>query len=352
MKTQINASILSQLLDFIKNISSNLSKTLNSLLEAGAEYENAHKDKDGNVVFTVTVYTGDADNKKKHQFKVKVIPLEKKKDKVELHFKHPNGSKITKVVKDDKRAYDKAFQSVAKEWFGIDSIEDAIDQTGKSLFESKQMNVTLKKIQCSDNEESIDLVAINCSYNPVEALDTLNLVLDDDAFVQALSDEPSSFHICEDSDEFIDVEECDSFEIDASSQLICILRSACKLICDALYFSWVTTGDDLYDLNSICDAIRYDIQYQMDSFAKHAFLEGYTIPHPNELFDGTDTDSEGYTIDKRFAFTKLIEDANAYACAMDLYCCNMPEYIHKMCSDYILTVKNNFIFPMERYFRQ
>lgn len=351
MKSKVNASIISQLLDLLKSVSSNLSKSINSLLDAGAQYENAHKDKDGNVVFTVTVYTGEGDNKKKHQFKVKVIKLEDKK--VELHFKHPNGTVITKTVRDDKKEYDKAFQSVAVKWYGTDALDDAVDQNGKSLYETKQLDVTLQRVTGSTSGDEVNLVAVNCSYDPSEAFQDLDAVLDSPDFLSSLTEEEQSFRITDVGDDSLDVQVCDEFEPDVPTQLVTILQKAYRLIADATYFQWTVQGVAAQELSTICDIIKYDVQYQIDSFVQYITVNHIMdAPHPFELMFGEDTSARTAYVDKDWAYSHLADDASMYIQAMNLYCCNMPDPLHQACSDYSFKLTNSVLSPMMRYLNQ
>lgn len=348
MKSTVNGSIISQLLDLLKSVSNNLSKSINSLLDAGAEYENAHKDKEGNVVFTITVYTGEGDNKKKHQFKVKVIKLED--NKVELHFKHPNGTVITKTVKDNKQDYDRAFQSVAVEWYGTDALDDVVDQNGRPFYKTKQLDVTLQRVTGSTCEDKINLVAVNCSYDPDEALSDLDSVLDDADFVSYLTDEEKSFHITDMGDDNLYVQVCDNFEPDVAAQLTTILQKAYRLIADATYFQWAVQGSYAQELATLCDTIKYDVQYQIDSFVQYITVNHMMeAPHPVDLLFGADTSARSEHVDKNWAFSHLIDDVSMYIQAMNLYCCNMPDPLHQACSEYAFRLTNSILSPMMRY---
>lgn len=348
MGQAVNASIISKLLDLLKNISSNLQKSLNSLLEIGAEYENVHKDKDGNVVFTVTVYTGE-DNNEKHQFKVKVLES-KDSGKVELHFKHPNGDVVTKTVKDDKAAFDKAFQSVASEWFGADAIEDAVDQRGKSLYESKHLDVTLQRVCSDSNEDSVNLLAVNCSYNPSEALVDLNSVLDDAEFVATLTEEPQSFSITESDDDMLDVEVCDPFEADGGAQLLEILQKAYKLVADAQYFQWSVHGYRSSELITLCETVRYLVDSQITALIQYAATCNLMkVPHLFDLVCSDSFTSKTEYVDVDWLLSHLAEDVSDYIQAMDLYCCNLPDPIHQACSEYSFSLTSDILSRIQRY---
>ena len=324
MKEKVTSSILADVINLVKSLSSSLANSLKSLADLGMQYEDAHKDKDGNPVFTITVFTG-GEKKTKHQFKCKVLPSEKQGYK-ELHFKSPSGEVIKKEVKDNKDAYTKAFQDVSRKWFGTDSIEDAVDDSGKSLYESKHIDVKLRKIQ-GDTEDSIELLAVNCSYDPTEALSTLNTVLDDPEFIQNLTEEPSCFSIC-DNEEDIDVYPMeDSIAQQYGSNLQWILERAVKLHQDLDYFLWTASGKDLEFVHSFCEQHRYSIMYQIDTLVSILQSLQVRVPHPAQLSYECYADMVVNLSDSSTIFARIREDIVSLVNSLELYWCNMENYV-------------------------
>lgn len=325
MEQTVTSSIISDVIDLVKSLSNSLANSLKSLADMGIQYEDAHKDKEGNPVFTVTVFTGEGDKKNKHQFKCKVLPSDKKGYK-ELHFKSPSGQVIKKQVKDDKTAYDKAFQEVAKTWFDVDSIEDAVDQSGRSMYSSKQLSVQLRKVQ-GETEDCIELIAVNCSYDPAEALSTLNTVLDDPSFVQSLTEDPMCFSIC-DNENDIDVCLMDG-DIDAEydCNLTCILEKAVKLRQDLEYFSWTVSGKDIEFVRSFCEQHRYSIMYQIDTLVSILQSLQVRVPHPSQLSCESNADMMVILSDSRTIFARIREDIVSLLSSVELYWCNMENYV-------------------------
>lgn len=85
------------------------------------------------------------------------------------------------------------------------------DDTSGSADSSRKLQVTLQKVT-SARDYTINLTSVNANYAPDEAGIVLDTILDDEDFLNAITEEPTSFEITEDGDE-LNIQSIPEFDV-------------------------------------------------------------------------------------------------------------------------------------------
>lgn len=131
---------------------------------------------------------------------------------------------------------------------------------------SKNIKVTLKKIQSSENTDSIQLNRFCANYDIPVAMDDLTVVLDSPDFVDTLTEEPQSFLITSGDEDFDVVPTDDEFGVD--SQYETLLLSTLVLLASLQTVHWKAAGEDFFQLHEKLDEYIQDCRDQVDAIAE------------------------------------------------------------------------------------
>jgi len=221
-----------------------------------------------------------------------------------------------------------------------DEVERTIKETLESTFSdkagnsdentaataSRKLRVTLQRIT-SAKETTINLTAIHADYEPSIALQDLDAVLDNEDFLDIITDAPVSFEINDEGDDY-DIQPIEDF--DTSTTCEEILKYALLLWSNVKTAHWNAIGTDFFTLHDKMaeynDCILEDIdffgelavefEFQVDDIA-NLFVKAVTDGYANKI-----DNSEGYTSDEGFFYLK--DTISAYADVLDLYSANFP----------------------------
>lgn len=169
------------------------------------------------------------------------------------------------IAKYDKEFFIKQLK-VSEEDF--DKSEDSGTETGGETpaTASKNIKVTLKKIQSSENTDSIQLNRFCANYDIPVAMDDLTVVLDSPDFVDTLTEEPQSFLITSGDEDFDVVPTDDEFGVDSQYQII--MLAALTLLSNIQAIHWKAAGEDFFQLHEKLDEYIQDCRDQVDAIAE------------------------------------------------------------------------------------
>ena len=254
---KVEAGLLKKLLDAIKKISERLFNYLGAsddFEKEGIKIDDKNIKKVNEETFDMPCYYNTGHGEIPYTVRVK---LNKDKDLADITVTYDNdGSPISKTkrnvsgdeyVKESKKIFLSLLDKDTKEAFGIKS--------------SKTMQVTLQKIIASE-ETSINLTGIKANYILGEAYSDLDTLLDNDEFIEAITDDPISFEIVEYDDEFdvnpIDVEQKE-FTAYSIKQILC---ATVQFYMDIQLLRWESARNE--HLFNVLGSMLYSAQNWVD----------------------------------------------------------------------------------------
>ncbi|MCM1226415.1 MAG: hypothetical protein NC320_03190 [Clostridium sp.] len=196
MKQKIQAGALKDIADSFKKISQAFFKFMDNLSKKGVEVTKEEELPDGSYKYWC-VFEG-------KEFGIMIKPIKDEDDE--------NTGKIDLLVSYDKK--DSVFENINENDVGK-KVNEVLSKYGIDFIEdtnsSKKLRVTLQKVT-SAKESVINLTAVTANYDIYEANETLETVLDNEEFLDKISEEPVSFEITDNEDEF-DIQSISEFDI-------------------------------------------------------------------------------------------------------------------------------------------
>ena len=225
---------------------------------------------------------------------------------------------------------------------GID-VNDNVDMKNDDLFQSSKISVTLKKVTASDNSTDIHLCAINAGGNPVRAMRVLSDILDDDEFVDTITEEPVSFEITETADDY-DVEETTS--VDTSETFREMLRACVECYHNLQAIHWGAKTSKFRDIHSFVESLVWSIQYNVDTIAEW-YVE-YTKSVPNVLeFSYTPLQvADGFDFESAMSAAKAQIDN--YIAVLECYYVNVEHDVQSVMDNWIRDLKKQSNYVLDR----
>lgn len=141
---------------------------------------------------------------------------------------------------------------------------------------SKRLQVTLQRVT-SAASCAINLTSVNANFDSISAKELLDTVLDNDKFLESVTEEPVSFEITDCGDS-INIKTIDEFSV--SNIFHNLLSKAIKLWGMLSVIHWNAHGDDFSDLHRMTDTYRYRIMNDIDMFGELIVELGGTAKNP------------------------------------------------------------------------
>ncbi len=202
-----------------------------------------------------------------------------------------------------------------------------------SIESSRRLQVLLQRITSSD-EISINLTAINANYDAELAVSNLNILLDNDEFIDNITDEPCCYEITDNGDE-LDICTIENFEVTDSCNAI--IGAAMKIWCNMSVIQWATVGNRLEELHRICDNSRWRLMEEINFFGElsveidsKAVNPGFFTSIDNSPFI-TNDDGAGFTAE--FGFELISRMIEQYLSVLEIYYVNFPHDVQNWMDD-------------------
>lgn len=208
---------------------------------------------------------------------------------------------------------------------------------------NNKISVTLKKVTASDNTCDIHLCAINAGSNPIEAMKILADVLEDDEFVDTITEEPVSFDIVEIENEY-DVNETES--VDTSNTFEDMLKACVECYHNLQAIHWGSKGNQFKDIHSLAESMLYSIQYNIDRIAE--WCVEYTKKVPNVLsyqYNALDT-SCGFDFESGVRAVK--QQLDNYIQVLECYYVNVEHDVQSVMDNWIRDLKQQSNYILDR----
>ena len=342
MKVEIKAGLLADITNFIKTLSKALMQAIDKIgsLDTGLKIEKGTKTDDGGITFDVTTPKG-------NKFTATFAPTDKA-NVLSAYFKSKNGKTYQiKQVKDTQEEYMKAFEQAANKLFGESSIID-VQESDEDVELSTRIKVSLQKV-VSAKDTDIRMCAITANCDVCDALASIDNVLADEDFINQLGEEPASFAIVDEGNEF-DVQPIEN-DFDLGDAYISILQKVYQVMFDAQYIHWNYSGDNFNDIHSISNDIYWQCSSIID-FLSELKVENFShANHPLSIVRELYADSDcGYVepdvCDCESTINSLISSVSGLADTLDCYYCNFENDVQHTFDGWIRTLKQQAKFQL------
>ena len=285
-----------------------------------------------------------------HIIELKLFGVESHPGKYMVRIQHDDGEDLLEV--DDKLFSNDDISKFVLDYAdkydlgaleeGID-VNDNVDMKNDDLFQSSKISVTLKKVTASDHSTDIHLCAINAGGNPVRAMKVLADVLDDDEFVDAITEEPVSFEITETASDY-DVEE--TTDVDTSETFREMLRACVECYHNLQAIHWGAKTSKFRDIHSFIESLVWSIQYNVDTIAE--WCVEYTKSVPNVLeFSYTPLQvADGFDFESAMSAAKAQIDN--YISVLECYYVNVEHDVQSVMDNWIRDLKKQSNYVLDR----
>lgn len=143
-------------------------------------------------------------------------------------------------------------------------IKSTIENLKSEVTASKRIKVALNRV-VGESEDTIDITAIQCSYDMGSAYTDIRAVLDDDVFIGTVPEGASAYEIIPADDDYI-VDEYDD-EIDRGSVYVGTFDCATALY-TCLFYLYINRQSAGSEFSNMVESLKYAAQYQMETIAK------------------------------------------------------------------------------------
>ena len=318
---------------------------------------------DDKNIKTITFLAPDPETGEEKEFKFKAVveAMNKERTKVNISFIYPNPESLddpesewwenedeyTNVDNTEDKIFDcienfcdKKYDRPPEDW-SPRKLTASTSVESKFISSTKTMRIELQKVESSDGYD-IELSAINATYDPVEAMEDVNLILDQIDVDKDFNDDTDIivYDISADDDEL----ECNLVEDtieDKNDYIKCsidsILNCEYVLYLNSKHMSYTACGKDMDRIQCNADNYSWRAQSQIDILSK--LLVEYNLDpiSPIMRIQGLDS-SYCYTSDKTYSEDfrmKVSEDITCLITALNLYRCNLPEDVQPMIEEFI-----------------
>ncbi len=143
------------------------------------------------------------------------------------------------------------------------------------VIESKHISVTLKKIQASSD---LEILSLDSNYLPGDTLDDIDEIINQDEFVDVLTEEPQTFDIKVDDDGF-DIEKCEECqECDPCASLCQVFKAGIRAYRNLYILHWMATGQDMMKLHTLSEEMYDELKDEIDTVGELLVEKQGTVP--------------------------------------------------------------------------
>ncbi len=320
MSTPIKAGMLTEVSNFIKNISDTLFKAIDKLVELGIVTD-VQKNDEGDVICHMVIDGEPAEM---------ITSNAEDKNYSDVTIKPKHGREVELKRIDNRKFFDTVLSEVRKIYPNADIVQS-----------SKSLRVRLQKI-VSSSDINVNLTAIHANYDPTLALNDLDTVLNSNELLSELSEEPECFEIVDNGDEY-DISTVDEFSTSGACEAI--IGAAMKIWCNLSVIHWAAKGNNFTDLHSALDSFRYMLISEIDFFGELSIELNDRVVNPGIYTPADDIppimndDGEGFTAEFGFELTsRMIED---YIRILDTYYVNFTHDVQSYLDEEIRMWRKN-----------
>jgi len=254
--------------------------------------------------------------------------------------KYIKQGKYNKPTEDENEV---KFEDLEAEEPDEDAQADAIDNTfgEEGINNAKQISVTLHKIT---GTSEIKMTAIKANYNPSNVLDDMEELLEQDEFIDTLTEEPQTYTINIDDDGF-DIDRCEGCqECDPCESLGEALKAAIRAYRNLYIVHWLSSGNDMMKTHLLAEEMYGQLIQEIDTLGELMVEKCGTIIDPNFPCE--------YIEVKPFEFQESLDVIKSliqpYIDAIDFAYCNQDSDIQSVFDEWLRYWKKQLNYFVER----
>lgn len=310
-------STLSKLTNFLKTISEKLFDLFDKLGDSGMKIVDQKDLEDGGQWLKLE-YNG-------NYAELTISPVADDESTYNVIVKSAIGG-TTRLDNLSESEIDSKVESALKKIFNGSSNSDSEDVNS-----SKKLKVTLQAITSATGVD-VSLTAIKANYDAATAVQDLEAVLGDDAFIAQLTAEPVSFEITDAGDSY-DIQQTDSF--DTAGTISQLIQAAMQLWANLKVIHWAAKGAQSFELHSRSDELAWRVSHDVDFFGEYAVE--VKQPAPNPISNCCDlsliTDQNGFTAEQGYAFIR--DEIKKYVSVLETLYVNFPHDVQSTLDEMI-----------------
>lgn len=157
-----------------------------------------------------------------------------------------------------------------------DEVAEQIENTfGEGDFASKRIDVTLQKITGTTD---VKMTAIKANYGYSDVLDDIDEIINQDEFIQALPEEPTTYAISVDDDGF-DIEPCEESLVFNPCESLCeVFKSGIRAYRNLYILHWMAKGNDMMKLHLLAEDMYEELIKEIDTIGELLVEKQGTVP--------------------------------------------------------------------------
>lgn len=180
---------------------------------------------------------------------------------------------LDKLIPGNEPAEDEQLEEYDEE--ALKNMEDARNAQQQQAAASQHINITLKKIQASDE---LDILRLESNYSPSDTLSDIDEIINQDEFLSTLTEEPQAFAI-EVDDEGFDIEKCDECpECNPCESLCEVFKAAIRAYRNLYIIHWMSAGNDMMKLHLLAEDMYKELIEEIDTLGELLVEKQGTVP--------------------------------------------------------------------------
>lgn len=184
---------------------------------------------------------------------------------------------LDKLIPGNEPAEDEKLDEYDEE--ALKKVEDARNQQQtQQAAASQHINVTLKKIQASDD---LAILRLDSNYSPSETLSDIDEIINQEEFLNTLTEEPQTFAIEVDEDGF-DIEPCEECPQCNPCESLCeVFKAAIRAYRNLYIIHWMSAGNDMMKLHLLAEEMYGELIQEIDTLGELLVEKQGTVPQLN-----------------------------------------------------------------------
>lgn len=139
---------------------------------------------------------------------------------------------------------------------------------------SKHITVKLQRIT---GTSEIELLGLDSTCPPADTLNYIDDIINQDEFLDALTEEPQTFDIDVDTDGY-DIEQCEDCEIDPCKSLEEVFKSGIRAYRNLYTLHWMANGNDMMKLHNLTEDMYKELIDEIDVVGELLVEKCGTVP--------------------------------------------------------------------------
>ena len=139
---------------------------------------------------------------------------------------------------------------------------------------STQIKVKLKKVMGSSQ---IGLLGLETNGSPADTLDYIDDIINQDEFLNAVTEEPQTFAINVEEDGY-EIEQCEDCEFDPCRSLEEVFKAGIRAYRNLYIIHWMSNGNDMMKLHLLAEEMYEELAKEIDTIGELLVEKCGTVP--------------------------------------------------------------------------